>query len=447
MPDWTKPMQQTYEFYVVDPNTWKDTTSYNNVVSCSINRDLTVDTLGSATIDITEPIDECYMRVYLITIQNGVRERHPLGTFLVQAPSINFNGKRASMTADGYTPLIELKENQPEIGFYISKYTNAMERVTALTKENARAPVVTGKYPKSWTFNGVGEYIPTNENGPAKDWIAEGTESSHIGDVFVNYYDKEEKVYRGWIWNYNETTGNYEWKSLALEYDKEKMRLTSDFIADPEDSWFSYLSDLLKSIDKRFDLDEIGRICFASTKDQDLTQPIWTFNDDNSSILNPDVDLNCDLFGIPNVVEVIYSNNSVEGGIYARCVAENHDPNSPLSIERRGRKIKHRVTDPGFVGVPTQQDAERQTKDYAKQLLKELSTVERTITYTHGYCPVRLNDCVRLNYTRAGFNNIKARVISQDIKCTTGCTVSEKAVYNTKLINENYITKENGEPW
>ena len=26
MPDWTKSMQQTFEYYVVDPNTWKDKT-------------------------------------------------------------------------------------------------------------------------------------------------------------------------------------------------------------------------------------------------------------------------------------------------------------------------------------------------------------------------------------------------------------------------------------
>ena len=442
MPDWTKPMQQTYEFYVVDPNTWKDKTPYNNVISCSINRDLSVDTLGSATLDLTEPIDECYMRIYLITIQNGVKEKHPLGVFLVQAPLLSFNGKRSSVTADGYTPLIELKESQPEIGFYISKYTNVMERVSALTKEHVRAPVVTGKYPKTWTYSGDTAYTPTIENKPASDWVTDKTESTHIGDIFVTYTE-DLKARVGYIWNYNEVYRKYEWKELSLEYDKENLRLTSDFVAGLEDSWFTYLSDLLASINKRFDLDEMGRICYAPTKDLDLTQPVWTFNDDNSSILNPDVDLDCDLFGIPNVVEVVYSN----AGIYSRYVAENHDPNSPLSIERRGRKITHRVTDPGFIGTPTQVDADRQAKNYAKQLLKELSTVERTISYTHGYCPVRLNDCIRLNYTRAGLNNIKARVISQDIKCSTGCSVSEKAVYNTKLINDEYITGEDKEPW
>ena len=65
--------------------------------------------------------------------------------------------------------------------------------------------------------------------------------------------------------------------------------------------------------------------------------------------------------------------------------------------------------------------------------MQEFSSVEYTITYTHGYCPVRLNDCVRLNYERAGITNVKAKVISQSIKCEPGCPVEEKAVFPVKL--------------
>ena len=48
MPDWTKPMSQTYEFYIVDPGTWKDLKKLNVVATSSINRDTYVETLGSA---------------------------------------------------------------------------------------------------------------------------------------------------------------------------------------------------------------------------------------------------------------------------------------------------------------------------------------------------------------------------------------------------------------
>ena len=93
MPNWLTSMEQTFEYYIVDPGTWRDMKKLDNVKSCTVNRDSDSDTLGSATIDITESVGEAYIRVYMITIQNGVREKFPLGTYLVQTPSSSFNGK------------------------------------------------------------------------------------------------------------------------------------------------------------------------------------------------------------------------------------------------------------------------------------------------------------------------------------------------------------------
>ena len=66
-------------------------------------------------------------------------------------------------------------------------------------------------------------------------------------------------------------------------------------------------------------------------------------------------------------------------------------------------------------------------------MLEELSSVEYELSYTHGYCPVRIGDCVRLNYEKAGLKNIKAKVVSQNITCESGCKVTEKAVFTNKL--------------
>jgi hypothetical protein len=78
---------------------------------------------------------------------------------------------------------------------------------------------------------------------------------------------------------------------------------------------------------------------------------------------------------------------------------------------------------------PTKQEID----EYAKRALTELSTVECTISYSHGYCPVRLGDCVRLNYTRAGLLDVKAKVIRQIIDCKTSCQVQETAKFTMKL--------------
>lgn len=350
MPDWTASMQQTFEYYVVNPNNWKDDYQLKNVKKCSINRDSTVETLGSATIDVTDYVGECYIRTYLITIQNGVREKHPLGTHLVQTPSSTFDGKKRDVSMDAYTPLLELKENLPPLGYSILKGENVMENAYRIIREHVRAPVV------------------------------------------------------------------------KTECDKT---LFKDFVANTNDTWITFCSDLIANAKYVLDLDELGRVLFAPKQETESLQPMWTFTDDNSSILYPELTLKQDLYGIPNVVEVVYSS----GKDYYSARVVNDDSNSPTSTVRRGREIIHRVTNPELSGDPT----EEQIQLYAENLLKELSTLESTVTYTHGYCPVRVGDCVRLNYTRAGLKNIKAKVISQSIKCETSCSVTEKAVYTTKL--------------
>ena len=350
MADWLSSMQQTFEYYEVDPGTWKDIKKLDNVKSSTINRDADAETLGSATIDVVDSVGECYIRVYLVTIQNGVTEKHPLGTFLVQSPSSKFDGKTRDVSLDAYTPLIELKENMPPLGYSILKDSNIMDLAYVLTRERVRAPVVSA----------------TCEKG-----------------IFY------------------------------------------DFVADPQDTWMSFLTSFISNAKYSFDLDEMGRILFSPKQDTASLQPVWTFDDSNSSILYPEITMEHDLYGIPNVVEVVYSQGS--GYYYARAV--NDDPNSPISTISRGREIVHRVTDPDMIGNPTN----RQIDEYAKQLLKELSTVEYTVSYTHGYCPVRVGDCVRLNYTRAGITDVKAKVISQSIECKPGCQVSETAVFTNKL--------------
>ena len=56
MTDWSKSMTQTFEYYTVNPNTWKDVDLLTNVKSATISRDSTAETLGSANFDIDDDI-------------------------------------------------------------------------------------------------------------------------------------------------------------------------------------------------------------------------------------------------------------------------------------------------------------------------------------------------------------------------------------------------------
>lgn len=350
MPNWNKSMQQTFEYYVIDPSTWKDKDLLRNVKSCSINRESTADTLGSANIDVVDLIGEDYIRIYLIVIQNGVKEKFPLGTFIVQTPSSSFDGRMRIVTMDAYTPLLELTETMPPIGYSVLKNTNIMKTAYDIIRDNLRAPVVK-------------------------------TEADNV--------------------------------------------LFHDFVANVDDKWMTFVKDLLANANYSLNLDEMGRVLFAPKQNIESLQPIWTYQDDNSSILYSDITMDHDLYGIPNVVEVLYSNGSDK--FYARV--ENKDPNSQLSIPNRGREIIHRDSKPNIIGTSSQ----LQVSKYAEQLLKDLSSVEYTISYTHGFCPVRVGDCVRLNYNKAGIHDVKAKVISQSIQCVPGCPVTEKAVFTTRL--------------
>ena len=114
----------------------------------------------------------------------------------------------------------------------------------------------------------------------------------------------------------------------------------------------------------------------------------------------------------------------------------------------RGRRISYRLDTPS-IGLGSS-EPETTTKsmvfEYARQLLESLSSLHCRVTYTHGYCPVRVGDCVRLNYSRAGITDVKAKVISQDIKCVPGCPVSETAEFYVNLLpNKIKFTNEKGE--
>ena len=277
MPDWKKSMQQTFEYYIVDPGTWRNVRQITTVKSSTINRDSTTETLGSATIDVTDVLGECYIRVYLITIQNGIREEHPLGTYLVQTPSSSYDGKVRNVSMDAYTPLLELKENPPPIGYSIFKGSNIMDNAYQIVTDHVRCPVVRSS--------------------------------------------SSDKLY-------------------------------NDFVANTDDTWITYRRDLIANAKREFALDELGRILFAPVQDIKTLQPVWTYDDDNSSILYSEVTIDHDLYGIPNVVEVIYSSGNTS--YYSRVV--NDDENSPISTVRRCREIIRRVIKPNVCNAITRTD-------------------------------------------------------------------------------------------
>ena len=352
MPDWSQSMEQTFEYYTVDPNTWGDVEKLDTITSASISYDSSSDTLGSASFEATDVYGESYIRTYLVTVQNGVRERFCLGTHLIQTPSSSSNGMYTSAKIDAYTPLIELTENSPDLGYYIPEGEAIMNLVCTLTRQHLRAPVV-------------------------------------------------------------DATDN--------------IRMYKNYVANTDDTWLSFLSSAMANANFTYELDEYGRILFEPQQDARSMQPVYTFTDDNSSILYSDVDIEHDMYGMPNVVEVVYSDNNK----YFTARVVNDDPNSPVSTVNRGRNLVAKVSNPDIMGaIPTQ----KLIDEYAEEYLRSASTLTYTIEYAHGYVPqVRVGRCVMLNFTRLNLTNIKAVVKSQSIDCTPSTKVDETASFEMKL--------------
>lgn len=201
-----------------------------------------------------------------------------------------------------------------------------------------------------------------------------------------------------------------------------ELTLYDHFTADPSDTWYSFFSKLLAKAKYRLDLDELGRIRLAPVTAVDKLHPIWIYDSGNSSILGSSITVDKDIYGIPNVVEVYYQDK--------RAIVKNTNSASPVSVQNRGREIVHRVVSPNL----NSQNGQKAVDDYATQLLNDLSKVNYTISYTHGYAPVNIGDGVIIDCPKAGLNAVTAKVISQTINCTPGCQVSEKAIFAENLL-------------
>lgn len=346
MPDWTKPMKQTFSFYKVNPTDWLDYEKVDSITSGSISWDAKAETCGSISLSSTENIGECYLRVYMEVEQENKKERIPLGTFLIQTPSNSFNGTNSVYKIDGYTPLIELKENMPPFGYFISDTEDVIKKARTIIDENARAPFISPDF---------------------------------------------------------------------------RQTLDAPFLASAKDTWLSFLNGVLANAEYSLGVDELGRIVLNQKQKPASLQPYWTFSDDNSSIIQKNISTKRDLFGIPNVVEVIKSDKLG----FERAIVENNNANSPISTVARGRKITKRVVNPKTM---------KSLDDYAKDTLRELSTYEYNVQFTHGYCGSKIGDCVAIDYRAAGFVNVKSRIEKQTISLTSGCQVSETVVVTVDLL-------------
>ena len=141
MTDWSGSMAVTYRYYEVDRLSWGDRAMVENVTSCSIVRDMEMDTRGQATFVIADSdMGERWIRCYAEVEQESV-ERVVLGTFLVQTPRRNDDGKFSKLDCTAYTSLHVLAEAKPNSGYALSAGSNCAQAAAEICRQHGIAPV------------------------------------------------------------------------------------------------------------------------------------------------------------------------------------------------------------------------------------------------------------------------------------------------------------------
>ena len=119
----------------------------------------------------------------------------------------------------------------------------------------------------------------------------------------------------------------------------------------------------------------------------------WTFADDTHGLYLPEWTRDLDVSGVPNRYVCVGRSTGDTAALVS--VATDEDPDSPFSFQARGRWITRTDTD---VEAASQGILDL----IAVRRLAEAQMVGETITITHPWLPIRLNDVVLFRHARTG---------------------------------------------
>lgn len=156
--------------------------------------------------------------------------------------------------------------------------------------------------------------------------------------------------------------------------------------------------------------DEEGRAVLRPYISPEERTPEFTYEDNETSIMNPEVEDEYDYFEIPNVWIVSLSEVD-QDPVFAKI--ENNDPASQFSIPRRGRRIvDFRSEEEGF-------DAASLVRK-AKRIQFEANRQYQNISFTTAINPLHdSNDCYNIKFSGLALNN-KYTEINWEFKLAAG---------------------------
>lgn len=159
---WNKGFTARYFYTVVDPASWRDIETHDDIISGSVIK-ATDGLMESADLTVTAlPSDgEVWARIYLAATQESDGAREALFTGLLQAPSTDWTGKREEHTATMYSVLKPAEDVLLPRGYYAPAGTNGAQLAAELLSVSP-APVEVASGSPSLTSSIVAENNETN---------------------------------------------------------------------------------------------------------------------------------------------------------------------------------------------------------------------------------------------------------------------------------------------
>lgn len=169
--------------------------------------------------------------------------------------------------------------------------------------------------------------------------------------------------------------------------------------------------------------DPYGRVVLERYRDPSERAVVWGFEEGPSAKFCAEMEEEYDYTDTANHVVVRYSSDA---GDVVVGEAWDNDPQSALSTVSRGRTITKGYAYTELPAVSASQTRQEYADARAKTLLSTAQSVIRRYTFTHAYCPVKVNDVVSLKYPSAGIDETP-QIRTQTITLGAGCPVECEA--------------------
>lgn len=138
--DWSRSLRVSWRHMLVDPETWLDVRPLSAVVSHDVTWDGSTQELLSSAIVVDGDLEPwTVVRTWADVEQGGIVERHAVTTVIAAPPKASSDGTWARLSADGLSPLRELSDNEPPVGW---SATGSVKDAIAAICSHMRAPLI-----------------------------------------------------------------------------------------------------------------------------------------------------------------------------------------------------------------------------------------------------------------------------------------------------------------